>query len=237
MTHFDQLLSVQDLDTHIDQLVHRRAHLSERTLIVEAGEMLRASQAQIAVQEELVGELTRAQRRVEDALASLEGRAVDIDRQLYGGTVSNARELQDLQTELESVKKRISTTEDAAFAGLEGIEPAEARLAELVDQHAAIEARRFEATQALTAAEAEIDVDLDEARAKRVTAVVGIPEAMLSNYEQIRYTHQGVGIARLVGNRCEGCHLTLASADVDRIKHLDPDDVALCEECGRMLVH
>lgn len=236
MTHFDQLLSVQELDTRIDQLVHRRIHLSERTLIVEAGEMLRTSQTQIAQQEEHTSELTRQQRRVEDTLASLEQRAGDIDRQLYGGTVSNARELQDLQTELDSTKKRISVTEDAVLAGLEGIEPAEARLAELVDQHAAIEARRLEATQTLTAAEAEIDVDLDDARAQRATAIQGIPEPVLSNYEQIRSTHQGVGIARLVGSRCEGCHLTLASAEVDRIKHLDPDDVALCEECGRMLV-
>ena len=44
-------------------------------------------------------------------------------------------------------------------------------------------------------------------------------------------------MARLSGNRCEGCHLTMAAAEVERIKRSGPDEVAHCEECGRILVH
>jgi predicted nucleic acid-binding Zn-ribbon protein len=45
-----------------------------------------------------------------------------------------------------------------------------------------------------------------------------------------------VAIARLAHNRCEGCHLTLASVELDRIRHLDPEELVHCQECGRILV-
>ncbi|MEZ5140978.1 MAG: C4-type zinc ribbon domain-containing protein [Acidimicrobiales bacterium] len=47
----------------------------------------------------------------------------------------------------------------------------------------------------------------------------------------------GVAVARLHGGACGGCHLQLPAAEVDRIKHLPEDQLATCEECGRLLVH
>jgi predicted nucleic acid-binding Zn-ribbon protein len=46
----------------------------------------------------------------------------------------------------------------------------------------------------------------------------------------------GIGAARLVGSRCDGCQLTLAAAEVERVKRADPGTVVHCEECGRILV-
>jgi len=46
-----------------------------------------------------------------------------------------------------------------------------------------------------------------------------------------------VGAARLVGDRCDGCHLTLPSVEVERIHHLSADALATCPQCDRILVH
>ena len=35
---------------------------------------------------------------------------------------------------------------------------------------------------------------------------------------------------------CEGCRLELNAVDVARLTASDPDEVARCEECGRILV-
>jgi len=45
------------------------------------------------------------------------------------------------------------------------------------------------------------------------------------------------GAARLVGDRCEGCHLTLPSMELERIHHLSADTFATCPQCDRILVH
>jgi predicted nucleic acid-binding Zn-ribbon protein len=63
-----------------------------------------------------------------------------------------------------------------------------------------------------------------------------VPAELLAEYERLRKALGGIGVARLNGNRCEGCHLTLSAMDVDRIRH-EPDDVLIhCEECGRLLL-
>ena len=59
-------------------------------------------------------------------------------------------------------------------------------------------------------------------------------ELRLSKRSQHRFPQP---IARLVGNNCNGCHLTLSAVAIDRIHALPPDAIATCEECGRILVH
>jgi predicted nucleic acid-binding Zn-ribbon protein len=58
----------------------------------------------------------------------------------------------------------------------------------------------------------------------------------LADYEQLRDQFGGVGIARLEGNHCGGCHLALSAVEVDRVRKLPGDARVVCEECGRLLV-
>jgi hypothetical protein len=43
-------------------------------------------------------------------------------------------------------------------------------------------------------------------------------------------------VARLIGHHCDGCHLELSSAEVERIRHQGPDTIVTCDQCGRILV-
>lgn len=236
MTVFEQLLEVQESDTRLDQLAHRRDGLAERTQVAEADQVLATVDTQIAAQSATVDERRHAQRRVEDELATQENRAAQIESKLYGGTVSAARELQDLQAELETVRRHISRIEDDGLEALEGVEEAQARLGELEAMREAIVSRREQAATALTVAEAEIDAEADQVRTERAAAVGGVPDDVLAEYERLRTRLGGVGIARLVNGRCEGCHLNLSAVELDRVRRLDPDETAHCEECGRLLV-
>ncbi len=237
MTNFDQLLTVQELDTRIDQLTYKRGALPERELLRQADTVLSTIADQQVEAEESLAAQTRELRRVEDSLGSSEAKAKDIDARLYGGTVSKAGELQDLQKELDAVRRRISAGEDDVLAAMDALEPLQARVAELAEQHKEIEEHRTHAEMTLIAAAADIDSELDECATARQKAIADIPTDLVADYERLRSGLKGVGVARLVRNRCEGCHLTLASAEVDRIRHLDDDEVVHCEECGRILVH
>lgn len=236
MSIFAPLLDLQDLDTRLDQLAHRRASLPERALVAEADKVLETADHQIGEQTKVVADVDREQRRIEDQLTTAEAKATEIDKRLYGGTVSNARELQDLQTELESFRRHISTVEDEAFAALEKTEAAQARLAELETMRDEIRNRRENAEMTLTAAAAEIDGEVAELEANRGEVSRGVSPDLLDEYERLRSVSEGVAVAKLVGNRCEGCHLTLPAMEIDRIRHLPPDERVHCDECGRLLV-
>lgn len=236
VTMYRQLLQIQELDTRLDQLTHRRDGLPERDRIREADEVLATVDQRIDTQHQVVDERRRAQRRIEDELAVQERRAGQIDAKLYGGTVSAARELQDLQDELTTVRRHISGIEDSGLEALEALEEAQGALADLEAMRAEVTARREQAETALTAAAAEIDAEADELGAARDGAVVGVPEELLAEYGRLRGALGGIAVAKLVGNRCEGCHLNLSAVEMDRIRHLDPTEEVHCDECGRILV-
>ena len=197
--------------------------------------MLATVDGQIADQEGVVGDRRRENKRCEDELATQTARAADIDAKLYGGTVSEMRELQSLQREAQSLARHISSLEDEGLAALDNLETAEARLSELVDLRAQIVERRSADEATLTAAQAEIDVEVEEVSAQRAEAIAGVSPELVAEYERLRSALGGVGIARLAGNRCEGCHLTLPAVEVDRIHRLDADERVHCDECGRLL--
>jgi predicted nucleic acid-binding Zn-ribbon protein len=100
----------------------------------------------------------------------------------------------------------------------------------------ALDADAVRLSAAIAEAEAEIESELADVVAKRDAATAGVPADLLHEYESLRSGLGGIGVARLSGNRCDGCHLTLSAVDVDRIRHEADDALVHCTECGRLLV-
>lgn len=237
MSVLEQLLHLQELDTVVDQLRHRRDHLPERA---ELEEIASAEKDLSSRRSEVSGrrdELAREQKRLEDEVALVEEKRRDTDAKLYGGSVTSPRELQSLQDEVGALARRQSTLEDEQLEIMTAVEPLDETLASLDAEEQALDTRRGEVERALAGAESEIDTELEGVTAERDTTAASLPADTLADYETKRRQLGGVAVARLVGTSCGGCHLTLSAVEIDRIKRLPPDVPAVCEECGRMLVH
>jgi len=234
---FEPLLDVQEHDTAADQLRHRLAHLPARGEIEqvhrEIADHERATAEVVAVRDELA----RGQRRIEGEVALVEAKVAEVDATLYGGSVTSPRELQALQDDLDSLRRRQRQLEDQVIEVMEQIEPIEADLAARDVARGEYEARLAALEAALVEAAAAIDAELEVVEAERAATVAGIDPALLTSYESLRRQLGGVAVARLVGSNCGGCHLSLSAVELDRIRHLPPDAAAHCEECGRLLVH
>ena len=85
------------------------------------------------------------------------------------------------------------------------------------------------------AALAEIAEEAGKASDRRAEVAAGEPADLMALYEKLRAQH-GVGAAALRRGRCEGCHLSLNTVDLNRIRAAAPDEVLRCEECRRILV-
>ncbi len=236
MSELDQLLDVQGHDTRADQIRHQRAALPERAELVAAEAARDRVVAESGPADARREELARAQRRLEDDVASTRARIATADTALYSGSSSNPRELQALQDEIASLTRRVSLLEDEELAVMEQLEPVEADLNAKTKERARLDAEIERLRAAVTAAEAELDVALDAEAEQRRTAASSVPEGLLSEYERIRVRSAGIGVARLVAGQCGGCHLRLPAMELDRIKKQPPDAVVHCDECGRLLV-
>lgn len=236
MTRWDTLLVVQDHDTHLDQLVHRSETLPVRASL--AGVEARSAELnkQIAEVEERLGALGRSQQRLEDEIASMRERAAQADKQLYSGTTNNPRELQALQEDIESIRRRINKLEDDELEVMEATEPVDAERAALAKQQAKLDDTASTLLAELAEAEAAIDGEIATVQAERDAAAADVDEELLTEYAGMRKRFGGIAIARLAGSTCQGCHLSLSAVEVDRIRKMSLDDRVTCEECGRILV-
>jgi predicted nucleic acid-binding Zn-ribbon protein len=166
----------------------------------------------------------------------IQAKATSVDKAMYGGTVSNVRELQAMGDEVKSLQRRISQLEDLELEVMERIEPVEAEMAQLSKERAdkADEAERLRAE--VTVNEAEIDGELERVAADRQVAAAEIPDGLLAEYDRLRRQLGGIGVARLVNGQCGGCHLKLSAVELDRLRRQAGDALVHCDECGRLLV-
>jgi predicted nucleic acid-binding Zn-ribbon protein len=230
------LLDVQAEDNRIEVLRHRVASLPERA-------DLAACQARIADLDARAGQLAgprhqleRDQKRLEDEVALVRSKADEDEAALYGGRVSAVRELQALQDEVASLRRRAAELEDRILELMVELEPMIEEAAGLEAAREGLEADARRATVALAEAEAVVDRELAEVRARRQAAAAATSSDALVRYQQLRPGFGGSAVARLVGSRCEGCPLAMPAVEVDRIRR-SPPGLATCEECGRLVVH
>lgn len=235
MTRWDDLLAVQEHDTSVDQLVHRRANLPSRTELDQVMAELSTLERGAAEVEEARHALGRDQQKLEDEITSLNEKANHHDKALYSGAVTNPRELQAMQDEIASLKRRISQLEDQELELMEQIEPLDQRLATFAASRTSLDERAAALRAQIAEEEVEIDAELDQVRGERDTLVAAVEPELLAEYDSLRKRLGGIAIARLVGGSCQGCHLGLPAVEVDRIKKLSPDEPVHCEECGRLL--
>ncbi len=233
---FEALLAVQAHDTRLDQISHQLAGLPARQARDQAAAALRAIDDEVEAATAERSDLARQQKRLEDEIETIGAKRAHEEAALYGGSVTNARALQDLQEEIDSLQRRISGLEDQELEIMEQIEPVDARLGDLSRRRAEAADVLDAAEMELTAAEAELAVARDAEQAARDALVPEVDPTLLAEYQSLRAGRGGVGVARLVGSQCGGCHLGLSAMEVARIRKLGPGEITHCEECGRLLV-
>ncbi len=232
----EALLEVQARDLVVDQLRHRRESLAERRSLREVTDEIRRADQQLAAIGARAHELERAQRRLEDEVTTLGAKRSDSERRLYGGGVQAPRELQALSQEVEALARRTRALEDELLELMEAAEPVAAEAAALEARRSELDGEAVRLAVVVTEREAEIDGLLAAEAAARAEASAGISSELLATYEQLRRRLDGVGVARLEGGRCTGCHLALPAVELDAVRRAPSGTVVRHEECGRILV-
>jgi hypothetical protein len=233
---FAVLLAVQDLDTSISQREHRKAALPERRELEALNARSAGIRRRVAVLGAQSEEILTRLAHLEEQTAAVIARRKALEDRLYGARGAAGRDLRAIESEVAQLAGRLDQLESDELVVLEEQEPIDqelgrcsAELAELAEQAAGLAAR-------VADADVSIDTELAGLAEARRTEAARLPEALSRRYEDLRARLGGIGAARLVDNRCGGCHLSLPSVEIDRIKRQSPDAVVTCDQCGRILV-
>jgi uncharacterized protein len=230
----DDLLELQRVDTTLDQLAYRRAHLAERDEAAGAASAM-------AVAERRRGQITARNDELDAAVDGLEREGSTLTAQksrleAQMKTVIAPREAEALMHELETLAQRRDQLDDQELAYLEEQSALADELATLEAQLPELRSRLDEVRGKLAAAEAVVDGEVAALGSARSEVAARVDGGLQRRYEQLRTRFGGVAIARLEGSRCGGCHLDLSTTEVAEVRAVPAGEMAECPQCGRLLV-
>ncbi|GAA2738580.1 zinc ribbon domain-containing protein [Actinocorallia aurantiaca] len=231
-----RLLDLQELDSSLDRLAHRRRHLPELAELAALQERTGELRDRLVTAETDVSDLDREQAKAEQDVDQVRVRAERDSKRLDSGMVTSAKDLASLQSELASLQRRQGDLEEVVLEIMERREEAGGRVTALRAEQAELDAALEEVKARKAGAEREIDGQIELTRSARTGVAADIPADLLALYEKLRDQFGGVGAAPLTRGQCQGCRLALNTSDLNRIRAAAPDDIVRCEECRRILV-
>ena len=230
------LLQVQDCDTRLAQLQHKSNTLPQKAELATATERTERLRKELIAAQTIVSDIEREQAKA-DADVDLVRERSRKDRELLdSGSINDPKQLQSLESELESLAKRQLDLEDIELEVMERLEGAQAAVTHLESESASAQSEVQRLTAEVGDQEAEIAAERTSVEADRGALVGGISAELLALYDKIRADHAGRGAARLHRGRCDGCRIDLPPTEVASLKAAAEDEVLRCEECRCILV-
>lgn len=231
-----RLLELADIDAELGRIAHRRRGLPEHAEIADLASRDAQLRDSIAAMTAQLSDIKREQVKAEADVEQVRAR-IDRDRQrLDGGMVSSPRELENLQSEVQSLRRRQSDLEEIVLDVMERREGLQASLDAGTEQRGQLGAELEQVTARRDVALTELDEQAAKASERRAEVASATPADLLELYDKLRAQHGGVGAAALRQRRCQGCNLTLNTVDLNAIRVAPDDEVLRCEECRRILV-
>ncbi len=231
-----RLLDLQQLDASLDQMDHKVRTLPEHEILGRLAERRTDVADRHGRLTTEVDDLAREQRKADADVEQVRGRRSRNQERIDRGLVSDPKQLQAMQHEMQTLNRRISDLEDSELEVMERQEDAQSQLADLSRELAEIESNAAEQTRRRDATVAEVGAMQGEARAERDLLAADMPADLLALYEKLRAQLGGVGAGALHHRRCGGCQLDVGAADLARMATAPSDEVLRCEECNRILV-
>ncbi|OIN79641.1 zinc ribbon domain-containing protein [Mycobacterium malmoense] len=228
------LLELSKLDAELSRIAHRAAHLPQQ----EAYERMQAEHTaagdRLAAVRIALEDLDVQVSRFESEIEAVRQRE-DRDRSLLKSGATDAKQLSDLQHELETLLRRQASLEDSLLDVMERREELQGRLDAEQRALEALQSELDSARQALDAALAEIDQARQEHSSRREALTAALDPALSALYERQR-AGGGPGAGPLLGHRCGACRIEIGRGELSRISAAPEDDLVRCPECGAILL-
>jgi uncharacterized protein len=229
------IFELQLLDNEIMQANTKLKSLPEIEQLLHIDKRIVTATDELATVKAEADQIALELRRGEVDVETVTDRIKKDEARLSSGNAT-PKELEQLQHEVGTLKKRQESLEEIELEIMVRSEAITARTNTLTTDLASLETLKAEINQRLTTASGEINTVITNKKSDREKVVVKIEKPLIDLYEKIRTASGGVAAAALVGNKCNGCNLAINAVEMERIKSLAKDDLLRCEECRRILV-
>ena len=232
MESLKQLYELQELDW---ARAEKRNALAEVRETLAGDPQLTAAQRRMRQIEAQHSERNSQWQSAQIAAQRLEEQLKNVENRLYGGAVTNVRELEAFQEEQATLQSRISEAEDTLLEHMMGTEELQDALEDAQQTFAALQERRRDLLPQLQRREQTLAAELDALDLERVDLLPPIPPRMLAIYESLLNTRGGHAVSKVDAGRgiCGACRIALPRSDMQRVRNAE--GIVQCNNCRRIL--
>jgi predicted nucleic acid-binding Zn-ribbon protein len=230
MSRVSSLFRLQEIDLELQRSQARIEEidvvLSQDADLIRAGDILETRGAALT-------EAQSVNANAKHVVESQREKIAQTDKALYGGSVTNPKELQDLQMESESLHRYLDTLEDRyleAMMALEQVEHAHLEASEALD---VLQQRKARQHNELTKEKETLIGTLARLDEERQVAIKDVTAEDNSLYDALRKRLGENALALLKDGMCGACGVELA-----RSKHQEVaagNELISCLQCSRIL--
>ncbi|MFC2066885.1 zinc ribbon domain-containing protein [Chloroflexota bacterium] len=223
-----QLYQLQEVDLEIESyeqaLSQKADQLGERQALDNAQSKLASEQQQL---EELRHQQHSAEWEVDDILSKITA----AEQQLYGGKITNPKELSSLQHEVTTMKSKSDNLENKALEIIDRVEEAEKSVAAATSELKKLDSEWQKQQQQLSTEIDQIKSKLSDLNHKRQQASAEIEPQAVESYERVR-KQKKQAVAKVEQGICRGCRISLSSSELQQVRS---GNLVHCGSCGRIL--
>jgi predicted nucleic acid-binding Zn-ribbon protein len=231
MTTAAELFALQETDLAIDGAV---AKLNDIEAQLGESEELLAARETVDLSRQTVHEIQARHKDLDLQAEEARAKAADIEKKLYGGGVSNPKELEGYQADLTSLRGQLRKREDALLEVMLELEEAEAALKEAEAALARTEAAWNAGQGTLLESRSALQDELAGFQAVRADQLDGMDRAALALYDALRQRRDGTAIALVERGLCQGCRISLPMSILQRAR--SGAGLVQCVSCERILL-
>lgn len=230
MNPIAELYRLQEIDTAWAKIRQRILQLQKFS--GGSAQLLKAREEAKVAETEL-SQTRKEQREAETEANSLVERIRESEEMLMSGQVRNPKELEALQSSVESMRRHKSALDDR---GVEAMVKADELGKRFAAQSAALTDQETEwATKQKSIDDELVRRKKEYAYLKNVReeALKTISAKYLEQYEYLRGRKNGIAVAKLEEDSCGACHMQLPVGVVGSVRR--NSSLVLCTACGRIL--
>ena len=230
MTTIRQLFELQQLDLEIGECYKLISSISnqlgDRATLDAQLEELEARSASL-------NQLRTQHRSQELDAESKREKVQDLEARIYGGSITNIRELEGYHTEAGFLRTQLKELDDRVLETLIVLEEAQEGVRSLEESCRQGEEDWRLNQQDLSQEKAGLEEKLLSLEIRREELVSRVGQEELKLYEALRKSKGGVALARVERGLCRGCRMALPTHQLQRARVAQQP--VLCGSCGRIL--
>ncbi|MGE5261803.1 MAG: zinc ribbon domain-containing protein [Acidobacteriota bacterium] len=230
MSRVFTLERLQSIDQEWDEKTKRARQIDER---LASDPAVTARRADLEAEERLHAEGRSTLRTREMEAKSVDLEIKEIEGRLYGGRVSNPKELQDLEKDLQMHKRQRSHLDDQLLELMEAVDQTQKRVDEKSAALKKVEGTRATDVESLSRERETITARLAALTADREQLRATLDADALRTYDYLRRTKAGRAVSQIRTGACSACGVSVPTGLVQRVRA--GSELVFCSGCGRIL--